>query len=195
MHLPRDLPLGQLLRELAPIQHPNIVSLEDIFLSPQEHSLYMVFEYADYNLHVPLPISLCCICCVLPTEPARRGTGHPALSRAMPNHLGPVHDQEHHVAAAQRRQLSPRPMDHAQVARLKHSRRMRGDHITYPLEKASPVPLFFCRDIKPANILIMGEGNQLGNLKIGTRLAQYFGSGAGPVLFCASTMALPWSSP
>lgn len=39
-----------LLRELAPAQHPNIVSLEDIFLSPQDKSLYMVFEFADYNL-------------------------------------------------------------------------------------------------------------------------------------------------
>jgi len=39
-----------LLRELARIQHPNIVSLEDIFLSPQDKSLYMVFEYAEYNL-------------------------------------------------------------------------------------------------------------------------------------------------
>jgi len=42
----------QLLRELARIQHPNIVSLEDIFLSPQDKSLYMVFEYAEYNLFV-----------------------------------------------------------------------------------------------------------------------------------------------
>jgi serine/threonine protein kinase len=55
---------GQLLRELAPIQHPNIVSLEDIFLSPQDHSLYMVFEYADYNLLVPLALSLLYMLCV-----------------------------------------------------------------------------------------------------------------------------------
>lgn len=45
-------PGPQLLRELAPAQHPNIVSLEDIFLSPQDKSLYMVFEFADYNLFV-----------------------------------------------------------------------------------------------------------------------------------------------
>jgi cyclin-dependent kinase 8/11 len=36
-----------LLREL---QHQNIVGLEDIFVNPEDKSLYMVFEYAEYDL-------------------------------------------------------------------------------------------------------------------------------------------------
>jgi hypothetical protein len=122
----------QLLRELAPAQHPNIVSLEDIFLSPQDKSLYMVFEFADYNLFVRAlgPMShrraWCCVCVCVRVWLVARGVcsvvltctmvmaGHYSVPPGPKIEPGPVHSQEHHVADAQRHPLPPRQLDHAQ---------------------------------------------------------------------------------
>jgi cyclin-dependent kinase 8/11 len=41
------------------IKHRNIVNLEDIMLNPVERSISMVFEYAEHDLLVTSPPSLC----------------------------------------------------------------------------------------------------------------------------------------
>ena len=41
------------MREIAilkELNHPNIVSLEDVYYSPSEKKLHLIFEYVDYDL-------------------------------------------------------------------------------------------------------------------------------------------------
>lgn len=41
------------MREIAilkELSHPNIVSLEDVYYSPNEKKLHLIFEYVDYDL-------------------------------------------------------------------------------------------------------------------------------------------------